>query len=111
VRAACVLALAFLAQCAGSGDAEPEVAAPRVVGRIVVEGAPPTPRRRELDPEMSAVAGQDELVDEAWLLGPQGGLANCVVLLEPLDEDLARPPGAPTTALYERSARATSRAS
>ena len=73
-----------------------------VSGRVVLAGAPPARERHELDDPMAAVAGAAEYVDETWLVGPEGGVANCVVTLEPLDGAASPPPGPLEPALYEK---------
>ena len=56
-----------------------------VRGRVVLEGAPPEPFRTPLDEGMREAFGESEFVSERWLVGPEGGLANCAISLRPIE--------------------------
>lgn len=51
-------------------------------GRVVFHGPPPERAAFELDEAMAEIHGSDVYVDELWLVGPEGGVQNAVVLLE-----------------------------
>lgn len=82
-------ALAGCLACAGPGSdggtftlaPDPGSCGARVLGRVVLVGDAPEPGRWDLEEDMRAVSGESEYVDERWLVGPEGGLANCVISL------------------------------
>jgi len=55
-----------------------------VRGRVVLEGAAPEPFRAPLEAGMQEAFGESEFVSERWLVGPEGGLANCAISLRPI---------------------------
>jgi len=62
-----------------------------VRGKITLEGAVPSPVRAPLDDAMQETTGLSEYVSERWLVGPEGGLANCVISLLPIEGTDAPP--------------------
>lgn len=54
---------------------------PNVQGRVVFEGVVPEPNRV---PIKDGAFGLSEFVSRLWLVGPESGLANCVISLHPL---------------------------
>jgi len=56
-----------------------------VRGRVLLEGAAPEPYRAPLDEGMQEAFGVSEFVSERWLVGPEGGLANCAISLRPIE--------------------------
>jgi hypothetical protein len=55
----------------------------QVTGTVVMLRKLPPAKVWKLEPEMVRLGAGTELVDQAWLVGKDGGLANCVVLLYP----------------------------
>ena len=58
---------------------------PGVYGRVVFEGEVPEPVRVPYEDLMREATGESEFVSRLWLVGPEGGLANCAISLHPLD--------------------------
>jgi hypothetical protein len=59
-------------------------AKPGFWGVVSVAGPIPTPKKHEVGPVMKQHTGKAFYTDETWLVGEEGGLANCVVTLYPL---------------------------
>ena len=70
-----------------------------VFGDITLEGEAPEPYRVALDDQLKEATGESEFVSKRWLVGPEGGLANCVVSLHPFGE-LELPPVEPVEGAY-----------
>src|SRR5688572_28637673 len=55
-----------------------------VTGIVRVDGAVPATKEWKLDEAMRRATGEKVYRDEAWLVGKNKGLANCVVALRPI---------------------------
>jgi len=75
--------LAFLLGAGCVGPPTAEGAAPSVRGRVLFAGEVPAAVRAPLEQAMSEVFGKDEYVSRRWLVGPEGGLANCAISIYP----------------------------
>src|SRR5687768_11195016 len=65
-----------------------------VQGTVVLAGEAPTPKKWDLDEPITRLTGEKSYADETWLVGKNGGLANCVVVLRaknPKDRIAAKP--------------------
>jgi len=94
MRTALLLSLALTA-CASTRPADEPV----LKGRVSLASAPPAAASWDLEEAMTAVCGETQYVDELWLV-EDGGVANCVVTLEPVGREVD-PPIA-VDALYEK---------
>ncbi|MEM7310271.1 MAG: carboxypeptidase-like regulatory domain-containing protein [Planctomycetota bacterium] len=98
--AACKLALPFalLAACAATRTpGEP----PAVRGRVVLDGSVPEPQLVELEEDMRAATGRSHRREDVWMTTPDGGLANCAVLLHPAERG-SIPPAEPVEARFTK---------
>jgi hypothetical protein len=67
----------------------------RVVGRVRLTGAASEPRSFEVDEAMLAICGHERRhAAREWLVDTEGGVANCVVLLAPLEREAEAAPTA-----------------
>lgn len=85
----------LLFACASTESA----AEPVLQGRVSLAGTLPPAQGWDLDEAMTVVSGETEYLDETWLV-QDGGVANCVVTLEPIGRKVA--PAPPVEALYEK---------
>ena len=82
---ATLVGAALLGTACASAPAEAE-RTPGVYGRVVFEGEVPEPVRVPYTNDlMREATGESEFVSRLWLVGPEGGLANCAISLHPLD--------------------------
>ena len=72
----------------------------RLHGSVRLIGELPSRERLLLDDAMRELTGTRELLDEAWLFDEKGGLANCVLTLAALDQQLA--PAEPLELTYQK---------